>query len=329
MELLEDEEEQGAPLSSAQQADLLLPPLPSLSPAHFSGVPRENSASLEELPAAMDLCQDMADHQPVPELRPSRSSYRNSAGGGFRKSRSDSKENFGQRGSSPFQKPEKAGRSTSASMSSRPTTAGAESANGVTSTSWREEWTPDHDLKIQKPVGLLLQPLPAVNGKKPPPLPPLPARPPESGSVLCAPSLSSGFVPPPPLLVAGQAAASREVRSASPAGSTAGTEDAGSAPMVDDAALRRISLSANAKVATPPDFRRRRTPDASDAIAPIGRDDTQAALVAGEAVDGVEAAYLATESDAKGASEGLGESGQGGDFSELARAFTCMEGGFP
>jgi len=115
-------------------------------------------------------------------------------------------------------------------------------------------------------------------------------------------------------------ALSQEVLSTAAAG-----EGCGSPAAVDDAVLRRISLSANAKAATPPTMARRRTPEGpSGDSAAAG--ESQVSKDVGH-VATVNATEVAAETDAKGATvadAGLDDSLREG-FSDLARAFTCME----
>lgn len=267
----------------------LLPPLPALRPhcpAASSSATREAAPSS---PVVANIAESSeaanAQSMPAPELRPVRSSYRNSA----KHARSSAKENVGARGSSP--QPKGSRLSAASSMSSRPTTAGAESASTY-STSWRDEWTPGNAAPLDKTHTVMLPPAPA--GSRPPPLPPLPARPPESGSVLQAP--------------AGGARASQ------PAGTAQGD-----AEVVDEVALRRISMSGNAKAATPPPLAGRRSPDSPVSAAANGREKQAGS-----------AAESAAKSDAEGAAADSGldetlESAQGADFSDLARSFASLD----
>jgi len=305
MELLE-EEEPGLSCSAGSDAEVKIDTVPCESPSL-----RQDGIVDEEAP-----------RQPSrsPELRPR--SYRNS---------SRSKEQSGQRGISPIQKLEKGEKISrvSTSSSSRPTTAGAESAaNSAYSTSWRQEWNPSNDLSpAERAAPSSLQPLPS-RSNKPPPLPPLPMRPPESGSVLSINSASTGaaLAPPPP---AGKPTASWE---ANPSSTDAG------ALVVDESALRRLCSSANAKVATPPPMAKRRevaSPSGTAMPRSLGddRDDEAPSnSKGGEAVD------LAVEPDAEGATAtptSLDESPKHdnlaldetktSNFSELARSFAYMD----
>jgi hypothetical protein len=102
-----------------------------------------------------------------------------------------------------------------------------------------------------------------------------------------------------------------------------GVADGGVSRVVaDDAALRR--LSANAKVATPPPPGKKRIGEAATEDSPTaGRKDN----VASDYSAGTAAMDSVADNGAEGATAadaGLNESLQS-DFSELARAFTCME----
>jgi len=182
------------------------------------------------------------------------------------------------------------------SISSRPTTAGADSActgtrtstPACTSTSWRSEWTPGSRQLSETKVVASFQPLP--NRSKPPPLPPLPSKPPQSGSVR-GPALETAS----------------ELQKHT--GKDASSLQVPCSPAADDAALRRISLSANAKAAMPPPLPRRHADKTSIACG------LQKSLAADS--DKMDA-------DVEVAASGFDESLRG-DFSELALAWTCME----
>jgi len=187
------------------------------------------------------------------------------------------------------------GRKLCISISSRPTSAGGDSAPTTgsrvrsqscsTTSSWRSEFTPagmsaDGGYELKQAASL--RPVP-MGVKKKPPLPPLPAKPPENGSVASK------------LPLTGKGASGQLVPSS---------------PVADDAALRRISKSANAKMAMPPPF------------GPRGRraDESPTASTCGDnSID------KATESDTTldVGTEGFDES-ERPDFSELALSFACM-----
>jgi len=296
MELLEDTAEE--PLASVSNSDIesLLPPLPNLRPQLISAPLKESPPrQAERAKAAEDVeappeespprhtegakgAEDVeeSDPQQPPVLRPR--SYRNS----LKCSRSMLRESSKHRGSSLVQEVGQMGHLGSSVSSSRPTTAGAETASTY-STSWREEWTPGHK-PVEKIAGLgFVLPAPPL-GARPPPLPPLPTKPPEQG-VVSQPSAGGSQVV------------------ASPLGSS--TE----AYRVDDAALRRICQSNNAKVATPPPLSWRklgRSKDISDDVASIM-----------ESAEGLLSESFLTDEDDRDTS--------GVQFSELACAFATLE----
>lgn len=305
MELLEEEE---PGLSGSAGSDSLISPLP----VKTDMVPCESPSLRQEGIA------DEAPRQPSrsPELRPR--SYRNS----FR-----SKEQSGQRGLSPSQKLEKLEKvekisRMSTSESSRPTTAGAESAaNSAYSTSWRQEWNPSNDLSpAERAAPSSLQPLPA-RSNKPPPLPPLPMRPPESGSVLSVNGAGTGaaLAPPPPV---GKPTTSWE---ANPSFTAAVLQ---ANLVVDESALRRLSSSANAKVATPPPVAKRREFAGGDdrvSEAPSSPKVGQAADLAVEpGAEGATTTPTSLDECSKHENLALNES-KGSNFSELARSFAYMD----
>jgi len=334
MELLEEED--GA--ANVEADTLLLPPLPRSTPAtpclqaHKLAAPCENSpeGALHgtEEPKAPILSPVLS-----PEIRPR--SFRLKANRSLPEGRKD--EGCGQGSSpvpktdkgSPPQKTEKGGRSSS-SMSSRPTTAGAESASTY-STSWREEWTPG--MNAEKPAGLLLMPPTSGLNAKKPPLPPLPMRPPESGSVLSslATGAASGFQTTPTAKSAGPTLGSsgsweaprglEAPRLPSPQARLPSPPaiGAGSGTPVDDVALRRISQGWTAKAATPPPFARRKSnessADASSAPASAVLEQEAASDVEGGAPTDVAAASDTKEAQVR-------EESVRGQFSELSRAFT-------
>jgi hypothetical protein len=136
-------------------------------------------------------------------------------------------------------------------------------------------------------------------------LPPLPARPPESGSALSFPTAATSSKPiPPPVPLKAHSG-----------------EGCGNAAGADEATLRLMSLSGNAKVATPPPMSKRH---AGESTAREGN-ATPSGQVTAE-IPIVDTLHRA-EPDIAGATEvapGLEDSFRG-EFSELARAFTCME----
>lgn len=299
MELLEEANADEVPANA--DADTMLPPLPVTPHARNP----ENSAAVSSKVEAGKVPTDTDTASSAPDLRPTRGSYRNS-GRSYRSSAEDAKSK------SPPQKSfDKAARSGDSSCFSRPTTAGAETNASTYSVSWRDEWTPGSTSLSsgQKPAGMLFRPLPA-GFKKPPPLPPLPMRPPESGSVL---TVGTDLQPPPPSL---KAPASPALVSPAKEKGEPAVQCASSA-IVDEKVLRRISLSANATAATPPPGRSKRL--AADA--PPKDVVTTPVVSPGGDTTGNDISEL----DAKGAATvatDLDESR--GDFSELARAFTCM-----
>jgi len=326
MELLGEEGEAEEQLPD----DSMLPPLPVKTPT------KTHIVNPKDLATPADEVSTTDQVMPSPELRTQRCSYRNKSAGSVsrdvpereqRSSKRSASGSLSRDGSVPPQKTEKLGRSgDSGSMFSRPTTAGADSASASTthSLSWRQEWTPGSEPSAEKPGGMLFRPLP-VGSRKPPPLPPLPMRPPESGSVLG----TAGPEPDQQPVVVAMEAGSKEPPSLPKASISPPATS-------DDAAMRRSSLSANATVATPPPVVKRRTCESPTGITMV---EAPAAACIGNAnndagpspsVDAV--GCDAAETDAKGATtvaaNGVEEScRREGNFSELARAFTCMEGG--
>lgn len=133
-------------------------------------------------------------------------------------------------------------------------------------------------------------------------------RPPESGSVLAATDAALGSTAGPQL-PSGQPALSREVSPPGP-------------PVADDATLRRLSSSANAKVATPPDMKKR---FAGQAAVPAGGDRTGEEVPSDSKV--AETTDVAAPTDAEGATNTsvmLDETSKS-NFSELARSFAYMD----
>jgi len=190
----------------------------------------------------------------------------------------------------PYPRAEK-GRKLCISISSRPTSAGGDSAPTTgsrvrsqscsTTTSWRSEFTPSHMSGYggyEPRQAASLRPVP-MDAKKKPPLPPLPAKPPASSAPL-----------------AGTGAASQLVASS---------------PVADDAALRRISLSANAKMAMPPPF------------GPRGRRACESPTASACGDNSIDKA-MESDTNLDVGAEGFDES-ERPDFSELALSFTCME----
>lgn len=274
MELLEEGSSDGEALPDAG-ADALLPPLP-ISPNARAAVKHESPLANPNAFTAAD--DGVSADQPTSATEVQPRPYRNS----FR---------------SHNRKAEKAEKADTCSMLSRPTTAGADTAS-ASSISWREEWTPGNVQSLEKPVGLLLRPLPS-GSRKPPPLPPLPTRPPDSGSVFHA--SGSGALGPQP--------ATSE---------TTASEEASCPP--DPAALRRISLSSNASAATPPPVAgaKRHAREA-----PIDTSSQENEVVS-PGIDATGDVAGPNAADTTADAIGLNESLQS-DFSELARAFTCME----
>jgi len=327
MELLGDEGDAEEQLPN-EEADSMLPPLPVKTPTKTHVVnPKDLRIPADEVSTTEgEPANDQVEASP--QLRTQRCSYRNKSSGSLprdvpeqRVKRSGS---LSRDGSVPSQKSEKFGRSGDVgSMFSRPTTAGADSASTTHSLSWRQEWTPGIEPSSEKPGGMVFRPLP-VGSRKAPPLPPLPMKPPESGSVLgtagpepnkqpFGAAMETGSKEPPSLLKASTSAPSTS----------------------DDAAMRRSSLSANATVATPPPVAKRRTCES-----PIGTTMVEAPASACISTSNTDAGPSpsidavgcdAAETDAKGANttaaSGVEEGcRREGNFSELARAFTCMEG---
>lgn len=298
MELLEETECAG-PIRSAGD-DSLVPALPENSDMVPAWSPPLRRKGIEEAPR---------EPSRSPEIRPR--SYRNSAKGGFR---SLSKE----QGREPFQKAEKGDKAGLAPLqrgwtSSRPTTAGAESATNSadhTSTSWRDEWTPGNVVSPnEKPsASLLLQPLPSKYNK-PPPLPPLPMRPPESGSVLNTTAGSDKGLN----LSAGKPATPEVHRPAA---------DVGAPTAASDAALKRLSSSSNAKVATPPPTISSGGKKWAAGEAGVAADQDNEAAAESKGADAPEA--LTVDHADEGATIALEESLRG-SFSEMSRSFAYMD----